>query len=113
MPDLPITLQHHQSPRLAEVLNEEIRQLPAGTLPLHRGTTQGGYVDETDIRLSVLAVSDDGQVVNIKSGVFFTEIVINCGCGDDPVETSAYCEMLISIDKATAGAAFEVLPEDA
>jgi hypothetical protein len=109
MSELPNTLQHYQSLRLAVVLNEEIRQLPVGSLPLHLGTTRGGYVDEADIRLSVLVVNDDEQAVKIKSGVFFTEIVINCGCGDEPMEIPAYCEINITINKVTTDACFEVL----
>ncbi len=85
MSELPNTLQHYQSPRLAVVLNDEIRQLPVGSLPLHLGMTRGGYVDEADIRLSVLAVNDDEQAVKIKSRVFFIpRLPSTAGAGTSP-----------------------------
>ena len=44
-------------------------------------------------------------------GVFFTEIVINCGCGDEPMPTNAYCELQLSIDKNTVAVRFAIVTD--
>lgn len=87
-------------------LKRELTALPAGSLPLDRGTSQGGYVDENGLVVSVLAAHDGGDALRVRVGVFFTEIVASCGCGDEPMATPAYCELDVHIDRRTAAAAF-------
>ena len=76
--------------------------MKAASLPLHLGVSQAGMVGDEAITVMVLNSHDAGQKIEVKLGVFFTEIVINCGCGDDPMLINAHCELLISIDKLTA-----------
>jgi len=93
------------------MLKQEIAALPAGTLPLNQGTSQGGYVEDTNIEITVLNTTADARSVQARVGVFFTEVVPSCSCGDEPLEANAYCEVQIRIDKATAEATFAVVPE--
>lgn len=81
---------------------KEIESMKPGSLPLENGLTQGGYIGNNNITATILSTSDESSVLNTKVGVFFTEIVGGCNCNDDPFEINAYCEMVISIDKATA-----------
>ena len=102
-------LRAWNGPDFASALKSDIRSLASGVLPLHAAVTRGGYVDDGNLEVTVLGSDDHGSAIEARVGVFFTEIVINCGCGDDPMEENAYCEMRIRIDKATAAAAFTVL----
>ena len=87
----------------------ELEQLASGSLPLEKAVTQGGYVDDSHITATVLHADADAGAIHARAGIFFTEIVINCGCGDDPMETNAYCEMRIRVDKTTGQADFELV----
>lgn len=84
--------------------------MKSGVLPLNSCVSKGGLVDDSNLGIMVLGAGEGKQVLKISVGIFFTEIVINCGCGDDPMEEHAYCEMEIEIDKATAEARFSVRP---
>ncbi len=90
-------------------LKTQIKSLPPASLPLEKGLTQGGYVDDDDIDVTILATPEAEEIITVKLGVFFTEIVINCGCGDDPMPINAYCEMRMIINKQTASATFDVI----
>jgi len=111
MPRLLNSLRAWNLDTFAQTLKDELEHLQAGTLPLDKGVAQGGFVDDNDISATILNFSDNEAAIQANVGIFFTEIVINCGCGDDPFETNAYCEMHISIDKTTGQAEFEVLQD--
>lgn len=85
-------------------LKHEIESLKTGTLPLEKGLSQGGHIDDNDITATILSVSDNQLMIEAKVGIFFTEIVGGCNCNDDPMEINAYCEMKINIDKQSAEA---------
>ena len=109
MPRLPNSLRAWQTDRFALSLKNEIWNLAAGTLPLDQGVTQGGFVDDSDMTITVLHVTEDDASIQAKVGVFFMEIVASCGCGDEPMPTNAYCEMKVRIDKATAETEFTLI----
>lgn len=104
MIQLPTSSRVWSEESFARTLKQELENLPQGSLPLARATTQGGYVDDANICCSILSFESRGTTIRAKVGVFFTEIVIGCGCGDDPFEQNAYCEMMVEIDKHTASA---------
>lgn len=110
MPRFTATVQAWNTQDFVRRLKGDIRALQSGALPLHQAVMRGGYVDDSDLELTLLRCSDHGETIQAHVGVFFTEIVINCGCGDDPIEENAYCELQVSIDKRTAEAAFSVIP---
>ena len=105
---LPATLACRAG-AIEKALKRELEGLPSGTLPLHRCTTRGGYVDDSAISATVIKVEHGVDRVHCKIGIFFTEIIAGCGCGDDPFPENAYCELMVSIDKTTAEAEFEVI----
>ncbi|TCV86383.1 glucosamine--fructose-6-phosphate aminotransferase [Sulfurirhabdus autotrophica] len=111
MPKLPRSLRDWHSDAFVQTLKNEIVELKTGTLPLHQGISQGGYVDDSNISATVLSTTETEHTILTKVGIFFTEIVICCGCGDDPMPQNAYCEMHISINKATAEAEFIIIQE--
>jgi hypothetical protein len=111
MAKLPNSLRDWQSDRFAQSLKTEIRDLNPGALPLDRGVTQGGFVDDGDMTITVLDAREDDASIWAKVGVFFTEIVASCGCGDEPMPTNAYCEIQVRIAKANAEAEFILIPD--
>ena len=105
-PRLPAALRAWNTKDFIQVLKTEMRALDSGVLPLFEGTSQGGLVDDSDIAITLLNASRDEAAVWLDVGVFFSEIVGGCSCGDDPVAENAYCELRIRIDFATAVADF-------
>lgn len=94
---------------IEKTLKRELEGLPPGTLPLHRCITRGGHVDDSAITATVINVEQGPGRLQCKVGIFFTEIIAGCGCGDDPFPENAYCELMVSIDKITAEVEFEVI----
>jgi hypothetical protein len=111
MPKLLISVRDWNTEAFARTLKNELEHLPAGTLPLDKGVAQGGMVDDSNVTATILHTDEDEHTIQAKVGIFFTEIVINCGCGDVPMETNVYCVLQISIDKTTGQAEFEVLQD--
>ena len=109
MPKLHNALRDWQTDRFPASLKAELEQLPSGSLPLEAALTQGGMVDDSNISATILSIQEKQIDILVKAGIFFTEIVINCGCGDDPMPTNAYCELLINIDKTTAETGFQIM----
>jgi hypothetical protein len=108
---LKLALNDCRSRLFAQQLKRELEHLQPGTLPLEQGTTQGGQVDDSNISATVVAVQADAGVIRARVGIFFNEIVGGCSCGDDPLSVNAYCQIQVSIDRASAEAEFAMLPE--
>jgi hypothetical protein len=92
-------------------LKVELKALGAGHLPLHGGTNQGGWVDDSDLDVTVISARDSGQAIKVRLSVFFTEVVGGCSCGDDPFGLPACCTLQVTIEKQTGIAGFEVIEE--
>ena len=103
---LPATLEAWGGGAFPAALKRELRALPAGSLPLQRGTAQGGLVDDSDIAVTLLQATEEPAVLRLRIGVFFTEVVGGCSCGDDPVAANAYCELGLEIDRHDATVRF-------
>lgn len=103
------SLQHYPSEDFRRVLKNEIEACDKKLLPLEKGTAQGGYVSDEPITATVLRVTDQTECVQVLVGIFFTEIVICCGCGDDPMPANVYCEMRFDIDKLTAETGIKII----
>jgi hypothetical protein len=111
MPGLLDALKESRPGQLEKTLKHELENLPAGTLPLEKGTCRGGFVDDSNISVTVINATQSKNSIQAKIGVFFTEIIVGCGCGDEPMPENAYCELLINIDKSTSAARFRVIPQ--
>lgn len=111
MPELVNSLRDWNTDVFPRTLKYELEHLPAGTLPLDKEAAHGGFVDDSNITATILSSTDIATAIQAKVGIFFTEIIINCGCGDDPMPTNAYCEMRISINKNTAETEFKIIQD--
>jgi hypothetical protein len=112
-PELPVTrlensVRAWNTDAFAGVLKADILELGGAVLPLHEAATTG-CVDEGDIGITVLGSADNATEIHVNIGVFFAEIIAGCSCGDEPSTSNAYCELLVSIDKATGLARFAVI----
>jgi hypothetical protein len=104
MPYLPSSLRAWATDAFDRALKEELAALGADALPLDTCLAQGGLVADDRLTLSVLRKTDDESSVHVRVGVFFTEIVGGCSCGDEPFAADGDCEIEIRIDKETAEA---------
>ena len=104
-------LSHWGCDSFAQTLKSEVERLTMGSLPLEKATTQGGHVDDSNISITVIDVAEQDHLIRAKVGVFFSEIVGGCSCGDEPVVENVYCEMVVSIDKETAEAELSLISE--
>ena len=111
MTALPNALHHWKTEAFAQTLKAEIEGLKSAALPLEKALTQGGVVEDSDISVAVITTAEDEKVIEVKIGVFFTEIVAGCSCGDAPMSINAYCQLLVSLDKMTSEASFTLMPD--
>ena len=108
MIELAASLRTWKTLAFAGVLRDEFAALPNGSLPLDKGISQGGFVDDSNLAVSVFNSSEQAGSIEVDIGVFFIEIVASCGCGDEPMPVNAYCEMRVRIDKASGQAEFTI-----
>jgi hypothetical protein len=109
VPRLRETLQAGPSGSFARTLKRELESLPAGSLPLQKAAVHCGIIDDSNISVTVIRTSQNPTSLQATVGVFFTEIVAGCVCGEDPSPVNAYCEIQIGIDKTTADVDFQVI----
>jgi hypothetical protein len=109
MPRFPESCDAWGTDGFAQALRGEIARLDPAALPLAEVSPRGGYADFSDITATVLGVSDEGDSIRVSVGLFYTETVGNCGCGDVPMVENGYCELRLTIRKATAEAVFEAI----
>ncbi len=110
MTRLPALLEAWNSDRFFETVKAALEGLGPGALPLSGCTASGGLVDGSGCRAMVLGAQEEPGLLRVRVGVFFTEIVINCGCGDEPMEQQAYCELEVTIDRETGDTLFRPCP---
>lgn len=93
-------------------LKHAIEALDASDMPLHRCVNQGGQVDARDMAVTVLDVAEVEEEIRARVGVFFTEVVGGCSCGDEPFESPVYCELGVTINRQSGDAVFTVIESD-
>ena len=104
---LPHTLAAWGRPGFGATLKAELEGLDAACLPLQQGLTGSSYVADKPFEVTILGVSEHGDLIRARAGVFYSGIVAGCSCADDPTpldEQAEYCVVQIDIDKATGEA---------
>ncbi len=95
------------------VLKRELAQ-HADELPLQQALTQSSSVAEAPVSVLVQSVSDSGNAIRAKVGIFYEGMIGGCACANDPTPESnytEYCELLLELDKANAAAKVTLLQE--
>jgi hypothetical protein len=90
------------TPAFAEVLIGELLALPDGVLPVEG--EQGGLIDPASLGVILLSSRADADRIEVGVGVFFTEIVGGCSCGDEPFGVNGYKELRLRIERADGAA---------
>jgi hypothetical protein len=86
------------TPDFVETLRRELLALPHGILPI--AGEQGGLIDPASLGLTLLSSRADTERIEVDVGVFFTEIVGGCSCGDEPFEVNGYTELRLRTERA-------------
>ena len=93
------------TPDFEGILKNEIEQMHADQLPLQQCLATSSYALDDNIRAMIIAVSESGNFIHVKAGIFYSGVIAGCSCVDDPTplsEQSEYCEVWLHIDKTTA-----------
>lgn len=106
--NLSTALQHWGADSFHSMLIRDIMALSANSLPLQQGLSQGDMAAEKPEKVSVMASNETKSQIIVRLGVYFTEIISGCSCGDDPGMLNGYCEMELVIDKLSGDANFRV-----
>lgn len=115
MPDcrLPRSLLAQGSVAFGSVLEAELLGLPRRCLPLDEVATPGAWVDDTRVGIRFLGAGttspgdEDAASIRARVGVFFSETIGNCGCGDEPYDQNGYAELALRIDIQSARLTFD------
>jgi hypothetical protein len=98
--DVADAVRAHGSDGFAAALQHVLRGLPEGCLPI-RGE-HGGRIDPRDLTLALLTERTvslgDRALSEVRVGVFFTETVGGCSCGDEPFTVSGYQALTLILD---------------
>lgn len=80
--------------------------MPLSDLPLNDCCQHSGDIDSTSIDVIILSSAEMEQVIQLKIGIFFAEILTGCACSDDTSQAiiyeNGYCELQAELDKKTA-----------
>ena len=96
------TLNAWDTPEFPNVFQQEIAAMATTLLPLQEGLTISSHVTDRPVQAMILSTGDDGNLIRVKAGIFYTGIIAGCSCADDPTpiaEQNEYCEVEFCIDK--------------
>lgn len=88
--------------------------MDAQQLPLQQGLVTGSVAIGDTLSATILSAGEEAGFLRVKAGLFYSGIIAGCNCADDPTPVGAhpeYCEVELSIDKATAEATIMLVPD--
>lgn len=100
--------------RFEKILKLEIEHLDAKLLPLQQGLSIGGYALYDTFNVMIIGISDLGNHLLVKAGIFYHGVIAGCSCADDPSPTDVtteYCEVLFKINRVTGEASVALVPD--
>jgi len=104
---LEASLNAWGSDRFSATLKSEMERLRGDVLPISHVIEKGNRVDDSDLGIIVNTVSEEPKHIIADVGVFFAQIVTCLTCsGGDGMHDEAYCELRVTIDKASGEAHF-------
>lgn len=87
-------------------LKQALLLLPHKEVPLHWGTTKGGFVDVSSLDLTILSYSKNTTSWKAKVAYYFGETMVGCSCGFEAEPEPAYCEMELTISRVSGEVVF-------
>lgn len=112
MLNLTLTAQASISSDAKTIAKNEIENIEPSFLPLQQGLSHSSYVGNAPINAVILNLSEENNIISVKTGIFYTGIIAGCSCSDDPSPTdeqNEYCELLFEINKSTAETTVKLL----
>jgi hypothetical protein len=112
---LPQSLAAWNTPDFEIALKRELEQLGAGQLPLQQALSSSSYALDDALCVMIISAGAAPAFIRAKVGVFFSGITAGCSCPDDPTPDSTqseYCELTLTIDKATAEVAVSLTADE-
>ena len=109
---LQASLEAWGSDRFKDTLKNEMAQLNVEQLPVQQGLKHSSHAVYDNPDVVILSVTEDGDCIRVKAGVFYSGIISGCSCADDPTPTdmvSEYCELQLDINKETANTSVSLL----
>lgn len=107
---LTASLRAWGSDTFHSTLKTELERLRSDVLPIAHVIGEGNHFDESDLGVIINEVTEDALYIYASVGVFFSEIVSCLTCsGGDGMCDQAYCEIRVTIDKASGKAQFAPL----
>lgn len=103
---LPESLHAWNTPEFAAALKREL-EAQAPQLPLQGAVAATSMALDDAVAVMLIGATEEGAAIRARVGVFFAGIVAGCSCADDPTPVepqNEYCELLLTIDKATGEA---------
>ncbi len=113
MATLRNSLNTYGQPDFGKVLKAALTAL-GNELPLQAGLAAGSYALETPLDVMVISTTDKPDCIEAKVGIFYESLTPGCACAGDPTvesEQNEHITVLVSIDKQTAEALFQLLDE--
>jgi len=89
-----------------------LESLAKEQLPLERCLSEGGVVDEVPFTVTIYNAALTEVGARAKIGVFFTEMVGGCSCGDGPYTINGYGEFEVVVEKTHSKVTFTILADD-
>lgn len=111
MVDLSNTRAAWGADNFSDVLKNEMRTIAPDLLPLYIESAQGGLMDFNDISISILSATENEKTLDLKVGLFYTELVGGCNCDDDPTPVNSWGTLEIIIERKTAATYFSLLDQ--
>ena len=103
-------LKYWGSNEFPQYFKQAVQSLELGVLPLTDCCNHSAVIDQATIEPIILSSHETKDSVEIKTGVFFCEVLSGCACSDDPSQAkileNSYCELTISLDKNTKEASY-------
>jgi len=70
------------------------------SLHQHIQPQMGGFIDEQSIGISILNSCIERDSIQVKSSIFYIELIGGCNCNDGPHEENGYFEQFIKISES-------------
>jgi len=102
------------TPAFNERFKAEIEGLSSELLPLQQGLRQSSCVSGEPFSAMVIGLGEEHGSIRVRSGIFYSGIIAGCNCSDDPTPPDVqaeYCVVEFVIDRETAEATANLLPE--
>ncbi len=111
MTTLPSVLAVWGQPEFEHILKEAIAGL-GRALPLQAGLAAGSYALEKPLDVMVISTMEKPHCIEAHVGIFYESLTPGCACAGDPTvesENTEHITVLVSIDKQTAEASFQLM----